>query len=203
MSTHPRTLSSDLAMIAAVLCVLHSLQESGDGAWPGNALSNADTAPCRRYLKARLADKGGNIRDTASEVTGSLAKNYVDLKGQPLPCTHPIMQIALDAIVAQGRELSTAGGVALACMSSYVGPLDQDMLKHFLKLLCTDNFMSKQHLLQAFATFDPDTQRASGFIIRGLKSIQPAIGALIGVQKTPTKAGPRHVASSLSASTAT
>jgi hypothetical protein len=136
-----------------------------------------------------MSDKDGNVRDAAADVAGSLAKNHLEVKGQPLPSAHPILHIALDTIVAQSRDLSTAGGMALSRMASYVGPLDQDVLKHFLRLLGTENFMSKQHVLQAFATFNTETERASGFIMRGLKAIQPCIGALFGVQKSASKAG--------------
>lgn len=136
-----------------------------------------------------MADKDGSVRDTAAHVAGDLAQNYLEVKGQPLPSAHPILQIAQDTIISQGRDLSTAGGTALSKMASYLAPLEPDTIKHMLRLLSTDNFMSKQYMLQTFAAWDEDKQRGSGLIIRGRESVLQHIGALIGSQKTASKHG--------------
>ena len=101
----------------------------------------------------------------------------------------PFLQVALDAIVNPNRNMSAAGGLALQSMSSFVGSLDQDTLKHFFKLLSTENFQSKHFLLQACASWDPAKERGGGFIMRGLDTLLPAIGALVGMPKSASKAG--------------
>jgi hypothetical protein len=136
-----------------------------------------------------MTDKDGNVREAAADVVAGLAKNYLEVKGQPLPQQHPVLQIAQDTIVAQSQTLSFAGGAALSKMAPFVGPLDHDTLKGFLRLLTMDQFQSKAFVLQALASWDPEKERASGFITRGLAGIQPGLGAVVGMQKTDSKAG--------------
>jgi hypothetical protein len=136
-----------------------------------------------------MSDKDASVREAAGETIGVLAKNYVSAKGQALPHPNPILQVALDTIVCQSRDLSAAGGIALSAMSSYVGCLDQETLKHLFKLIATDNFSSKHYVLQACATWDIEKERGGGFVMRGMDTLLPAVGALIGVPKSPSRSG--------------
>jgi hypothetical protein len=131
-----------------------------------------------------MTDNDGSVRETSGETLASLAKNYVDNKGSPLPMTHTIFRLCLDALVSKNSQ--SAGGIALSKMASYVGPLDKETIKHLLRLLVTDHFTSKAQVLNAFASWNPARQRGAGFLVRGLDGILPTIGALIG---TPAQDG--------------
>ena len=129
------------------------------------------------------------MRETAGEAVGAIARNYHAATGTPLPNHHVLLQVALDALVNPNKDMSAAGGLALHLMASYVSSLDQDTLKHFFKLLSTESFPSKQYLLQACASWDPSKERGGGFIMRGLDTLLPAVGALVGSPKSSSKSG--------------
>ena len=136
-----------------------------------------------------MSDKDASVRDTAAETIGVLARNYHGTTGVPVPNHHILLQVALDALVNPNKDMSAAGGQALHLMASYVSSLDQDTLKHFFKLLSTESFPSKHFLLQACASWDPAKERGGGFIMRGLDTLLPAVGALVGSPKTGSKSG--------------
>lgn len=184
-SIHDGCPQTDSLLLCIWLPVLHAL--SHVSSLKGLTILS-HFAKCR-YIKTRMTDKDGSVRETAAQVAGDLAQNYLEVKGQPLPNPHPILQIAQDTVISQGRDLSSAGGTALSRMASYLAPLDSDTIKHMLRLLGTDNFMSKQFMLQTFAAWDEDKQRGSGLIIRGRESVLQHIGALVGAQKGPGKHG--------------
>jgi hypothetical protein len=127
-----------------------------------------------------MTDNDGSVREVAGETLASLAKNYVDNKGSPLPITHTIFRICLDALVSNNKNSQAAGGIALSKMSSFMGTLDKETIKHLLRLLVTKHFTSKAHVLNAFASWNVGRQRGNGFLVRGLDGILPTIGALIG-----------------------
>ena len=120
------------------------------------------------------------MREAASETLAAFAKNYVDLKGSAVPRTHTIFRIALDALISNNKDSQAAGGATLAQMASFVGPLDKETTKHLLRLLVTNHFTAKQHVLHAFASWNAARQRGSGFLVRGLEGMLPSIGALVG-----------------------
>ena len=40
-----------------------------------------------------MSDKDGSVRDVAGETVGTLARNYYNTTGKPLPNDHPFLQV--------------------------------------------------------------------------------------------------------------
>lgn len=86
-----------------------------------------------RWIKARLGDSDGGVREVASEVLGTLAANYHAVKQTPLPITHMLFKVVLDALNAKKEQV--AAGMAMQRMAPHVGALSNPLLKQFIKLM--------------------------------------------------------------------
>jgi hypothetical protein len=99
---------------------------------PSWQLSTTDGAACR-WVKSRLGDADGGVREVASEVVGTLAANYHAVKQMPLPTTHMLFKMVLDSLSVKKEQV--AAGMALHRMAPHVGALNNALLKQLIKLM--------------------------------------------------------------------
>jgi hypothetical protein len=138
-----------------------------------------------------MNDADGGVREAFAEVVGALAENYHQQRKEALPCTHPFFKVPLDGLQAAKKEMQVAAGIALCTAAPHTGVLDTALVKHLLRLLITQAFHAKQHVMAAFAHWDTEKRRGAGFVSMGSAGVVPSIGALIGNSSKPNAPGER------------